>query len=57
MISYSLVENLLTAAPNDFMAQTVNVREIVQRIMGRRTNLQYGVDAKEEFFNFIIFNT
>ena len=44
MISYTLVENLLTAAPNDFMAQTVNVRsfnmsEIVQRIMGRNPGL------------------
>jgi len=44
MISYSLVENLLTAAPNDFTAQTVNVRsfnmsDIVQRIMGRNPGL------------------
>ena len=44
MISYSLIDNHLTAAPNDFTAQTVNVRsfamnDIVQRIMGRNPGL------------------
>ena len=44
MLSYSLSENHLTPAPNDFSAQTVNVRsfalsDIVQRIMGRNPGL------------------
>ena len=44
MISFSLVENHLTTAPNDFTAQTVNVRsfgmsEIVKRIMARNPGL------------------
>lgn len=44
MIAFSLVENHLTTAPNDFTAQTVNVRsfgmsEIVRRIMARNPGL------------------
>ena len=44
MLSYSLSENQLTAAPNDFKAVPVNVRsfnmsEIVQRIMARNPGL------------------
>jgi len=56
MISYSLVDNFLTAAPNDFTAQTVNVRsfgmsEIVQRIMTRNPGLSVAQinAALEEF--------
>jgi hypothetical protein len=44
MLQYTLVENLLTPAPNDFMAQPVNVRsytlaEILRRILSRNTGL------------------
>jgi hypothetical protein len=44
MVQYSLIENHLTAAPNDFTAQTVGVRsfgmsEIVARILARNTGL------------------
>ena len=44
MLQITLIENLLTPAPNDMMAQPVNVRtyslpEIVQRIMARNPGL------------------
>jgi hypothetical protein len=44
MLQYTLVENLLTPAPGDFMAQPVNVRsytlaEIIRRIQSRNTGL------------------
>jgi hypothetical protein len=44
VLSYSLTENLLTAAPNDFSAQPQNVRscsqeDIVNRMAGRNTGL------------------
>ena len=58
MLSYSLVDNLLTPAPNDFSAQTVNVRsfglsDIVQRIMGRNPGLSAAQinAALEKFIN------
>jgi hypothetical protein len=46
MLQYTLVENLLTPAPNDFTAQPVNVRshtlqEIFKRIDDRDTGLTY----------------
>jgi len=44
MLQYTLVENLLTPAPNDYMAQSVNVRsytlaEIIRRVLSRNTGL------------------
>ncbi|MDR1339976.1 MAG: DUF4469 domain-containing protein, partial [Prevotellaceae bacterium] len=44
MLRYSLVENLLTSAPDDFLAQPVNVRsytmpEVLQRISARYPGL------------------
>lgn len=44
MLQYSLVENLLTAAPDDFMALPLNVRtygleEIAQRILARHPGM------------------
>ncbi|MDR2887573.1 MAG: hypothetical protein LBV26_06200 [Bacteroidales bacterium] len=44
MLQYTLVENLLTAAPDDFMAQPLNVRsygleEVAQRILARHPGM------------------
>ncbi|MDR2887160.1 MAG: hypothetical protein LBV26_04025 [Bacteroidales bacterium] len=44
MLHYTLVENLLTAAPDDFMALPLNVRayglaEIAQRILARHPGM------------------
>jgi hypothetical protein len=44
MLQYTTVENLLTAAPNDYSAQPVNVRsyqfpEIIRRILARNPGL------------------
>lgn len=57
MLQYTLVENLLTAAPNDLMALPVNVRvydlaEIKQRILARHPGMgQSQLNAAiEEFF-------
>ena len=52
-MQYTLVENLLTPDPNDFIAQPVNVRsyddvEIVKRIMARNTGLSQ-VQVKSSF--------
>ena len=58
MLNIALIENLLTPAPNDMMAQTVNVRtygisEIIQRILARNPGLGSSqLNASfEELFN------